>query len=227
MGPLQSTHPVATHRRRTLGLVTLTVALVSALLLVLMLVVDLGGAEYALVLAAFPLLFAAPAAVVLLRKARRPELIELYEGGLAHVLAGTRRAWTWEQVKAIDVTERGAYSYTGSDIDCTIRFDDGALLYFSGLTENSRVVVGALGTHCAAAAREPIRKRHKARAVVVLGSVTLVGGGVAAWAFSTSARTVDPDGSTHIGLAMLAVACVVPAVISLILLVSVLVTGRR
>lgn len=225
MGQLLSSHPVATGRRRVLGRVLLIVALVSALLLVLMFVIDLGGAQYALVFAAFPLLLAGPAAVVLLRKARAPEVIELYDGGIAHVLGGTRRSWTWEQVRAIDVAERGEYSYTGSDLDCTIRFDDGQLLHFSGLTQDSRVIVGALGTHCAAAAREPVRRKYKARAVAVLGGITLVGGGVAAWALSTVPDTAD--GGDQFGLAMLGVACVVPAVISLILLVSVLVTGRR
>ncbi|WP_086661649.1 hypothetical protein [Lentzea kentuckyensis] len=225
MGTLLSSHPVATDRRRVLGRVLLIVALASALLLTLMFVVDLGGAQYALVFAAFPLLLAGPAAVVLLRKARTPEVIELYDGGIAHVLGGTRRSWTWEQVRAIDVAERGEYSYTGSDLDCTIRFDDGRLLHFSGLTQDSRVIVGALGTHCAAAAREPVRTKYKGRAAAVLGSITLVGGGVAAWAITAVPHT--GEGGDQFGLAMLAVACVVPAVISLILLISVLVTGRR
>jgi hypothetical protein len=225
MGQLLSSHPVATDRRRVLGRVLLIVALASALLLALMFVIDLDGAQYALIFAAFPLLLAGPASVVLLRKARTPELIELYDGGIAHVLGGTRRSWTWQQVRAIDVAERGEYSYTGSDIDCTIRFDDGRLLHFSGLTQDSRVIVAALGTHCAAAAREPVRKKHKARAAAVLGGITLVGGGVATWAFSAVPGTAE--GGDQFGLAILAVACVVPAVISLILLISVLVTGRR
>ncbi|GGU13810.1 hypothetical protein [Lentzea flava] len=225
MGPLRSTHVVANGRRRVLGRVLLIVALASALLLALMFVIDLGGAQYALVFAAFPLLIAGPAAVVLLRKAGKPEVIELYEDGLAHEFGGVRREWTWDQVTAVDVAERGTYSYTGSDIDCTIRFDDGALLHFTGLTQDSRVIVAALGTHCAAAAREPVRKQVKGRAVAVLGSITLVGGGVAAWAMSAVPGT--PDGGDQFGLAMLAVACVVPAVISLILLIAVLVTGRR
>ncbi|GAB2837635.1 hypothetical protein [Lentzea nigeriaca] len=225
MGPLQSTHVVATDRRRVMGRVLLVVALVSALLLVLMFVIDLDGAQYALIFAAFPLLIAGPAAVVLLRKAGKPEVIEVYESGLAHEFGGVRRAWTWDQVKAVDVAERGTYSYTGSDIDCTIRFADGALLHFTGLTQDSRVIVAALGTHCAAAAREPIRKHVKGRAAAVLGPITLVGGGITAWAISTIPGT--PDGGDQFGLAMLAVACVVPAVISLILLISVLVTGRR
>ena len=225
MGPLRSTHTVATDRRRVLGRVLLIVALVSALLLVLMFVIDLGGAQYALIFAAFPFLIAAPASVVLLRKARKPEVIELYEGGLAHVVGSLRREWTWDQVKAIDVAERGTYSYTGSDIDCTIRFDDRNLLHFSGLTENSREIVAALGTHCAAAAREPVRKAHKARAAAILGSITLVGGGVATWAVLTTPSIAE--GGDQFGLAMLAVACVVPALISLILLISVLLTGRR
>ncbi|MGW6928656.1 hypothetical protein ACWGE0_01250 [Lentzea sp. NPDC054927] len=225
MGQLRSTHPVATDRRRVLGRVSLVVALASALLLVLMFVIDLGGAQYALIFAAFPFLLAAPASVVLLRKARTPELIELYDDGIAHVLGGVRRSWTWDQVRAIDVAERGEHSYTGSDLDCTIRFADGNLLHFNGLTENSREIIGALGTHCLDAANEPVRKKHKARAATILGSITLVGGGVATWAFFTVPST--PDGGDQFGLAMLAVACVVPAVISLILLISVLVTGRR
>jgi hypothetical protein len=89
MGPVRSTHPVATGRRRVLGRVSLIVALVSALLLALMFVIDLGGAQYALIFAAFPFLLAAPASVVLLRKARTPEVIELY--GVAVVL-GKKRA---------------------------------------------------------------------------------------------------------------------------------------
>lgn len=227
MGPLESTHPVAVHRRRTLGLLALTVTLVCSLLLVLMFLIDLGGAEYALLVAALPLLVAAPAATVLLRKARTPELIELYEGGIAHVLGGVRRAWTWQQVRAIDVTERGPGSYTGSDIDCTIRFDDGALVHFTGLTENSRVILGALGTHCAAAAREPVRKQVKGRAEAVLGAIVLAGGGVATWAVLTGMDTIDPDGSTHIRLAFIALVCAVPAFIAAILLVAVLATGRQ
>jgi hypothetical protein len=128
-------------------------------------------------------------------------------------------------VRAVDVAERGERSYTGSDLDCTIRFHDGRLLHFSGLTENSRVIVGALDTHCPAAAREPVRKKYKVRAASILGAITLVTGAVATWAVYTVPRT--QDGGDQFGLAMLAVACVVPAVISLILLISVLVTGRR
>jgi hypothetical protein len=70
-----------------------------------------------------------------------------------------------------------------------------------------------------------VRTKHKGRAAVILGAVTLVGGGVAAWEVLTVPRTAD--GGDQFGLAMLAVACAVPAVISLILLISVLVTGRR
>jgi hypothetical protein len=225
MSTLRSTHPVATDRRRVLGRVLLVVALVSALLLALMFVIDLGGAQYALIFAAFPLLLAAPASVVLLRKARTPEVIELHDDGIAHVLGGLRRSWTWDQVRAIDVAERDKYSYTGSDLDCTVRFADGRMLHFGGLTEDSRAIVSALRTHCLDATREPVRKKYKGRAAAILGSITLVGGGVATWAFFTVPGT--PDGGDQFGLAMLAVACVVPAVISLILLIAVLVTGRR
>jgi hypothetical protein len=229
MGRLLSTHSVDTGRRRVLGRVMLIVALVSALLLAAMFVIDLGGAQYALVVAVFPLLIAGPAAVVLLRRSGGPELIELYEHGLAHHYGGVRREWTWDQVEAVDVAERGATSYptsyTGSDPGCTIRFADGALLHFTGLTENSRTIVAALAAHCPAAARVPVRRAHKARAAAVLGGVTLAGGGVAAWAMLTVSHT--PGGGDQSGPAMLAVACVVPAVISLILLIAVLVTGRR
>jgi hypothetical protein len=218
MGSLRSTHPVDTGRRRVLGRVTLIIALVSAALLALMFVIDLGGAQYGLV-------FAASAAVVLLRKAGRPEVIELHDDGIAHVFGGVRRSWAWDEVTAIDVAERGQYSYTGSDVDCTVRFADGNLLHFTGLTENSRAIIAALGTHCVDATREPVRKKHKARAAAILGGITLVGGGVATWAVLTVPETAE--GGDQFGLAMLAVACAVPAVISLILLISVLVTGRR
>ncbi len=70
-----------------------------------------------------------------------------------------------------------------------------------------------------------MRGKYKARAVTILGAITLVGGGLAAWAITTVPRL--NDGGDQFGLAMLAVAGVVPAVISLILLISVLVTGRR
>ncbi|SFR27733.1 hypothetical protein SAMN04488564_111201 [Lentzea waywayandensis] len=225
MSTLRSTHPVDTGRRRVLGRVTLIIALVSAALLTLMFVIDLGGAQYGLIFAAFPFLITAPASVVLLRKARRPEVIELHEDGIAHVLGGVRRSWAWDEVRAIDVAERGEYSYTGSDVDCTVRFADGTLLHFNGLTENSRAIIGALGTHCLDATREPVHKKHKARAAAILGTITLVGGGVATWAVLTVPTTAE--GGDQFGLAMLAVACTVPAVISLILLISVLVTGRR
>jgi hypothetical protein len=138
MGLLLSTHAVDTGRRRVLGRVLLVVALVSAVL---------------------------PAAVVLLRGSGRPELIELYEHGLAHHCGGVRREWTWDQVEAVDTAERGASSCTGSDLGCTIRFADGALLHFTGLTENSTTIVAALAAHCPAAARVPVRKptRHAPR----------------------------------------------------------------
>src|SRR5689334_5768354 len=106
----------------------------------------------------------------------------IYEHGLAHHFGGVRREWTWDQVEAVDVANLG----------CTIRFSDGALLHFTGQTENSRTIVAALDTHCPAAASVPVRKTQKARAAAVLGGITLAGGGVATWATLTVSHT--PDG---------------------------------
>ncbi|WP_330275670.1 hypothetical protein OG205_08385 [Lentzea sp. NBC_00516] len=210
MGPLQSTHAVPTDRRRVLGRVALIIAVVSAALLALSFVIDLDGAERGLIFAVIPLVPAVAAAVVLLLKAGPSEVIELYEDGIAHVFGGVRRSWAWDQVQAIDVAERVGYT----EADCTVRFTDGNLLYFSGSTENSRVIIGVLTRHCVDAGREPLRARHKGRTAAFLGGVTLISGGVAAWGYL--------DGPT-----VFTVACAVPAVLSLILLISVLVTGRR
>ncbi|MET9225951.1 hypothetical protein [Lentzea sp. NPDC003310] len=216
MGSLISTHAVDTGRRHALGRVAVAIALACAVLLALAFVLDLDGAQYGLLAAVVPLLVAAPAAAVLLRKARRPEVVELHDDGIAHVFGGVRRQWAWDEVAALDIAERGYDA--GVDPDCTIRFADGALLHVSGRTENSRVIVAALDRHCADATRRPVRRPHKARAAAVLAVIALAGGGAAAWVVLT-----NPAG----GLAVLGVAAAVPAVVSLILLVAVLVTGRR
>ncbi|MEV6235956.1 hypothetical protein [Lentzea sp. NPDC051838] len=226
MGPLVSTHPVGLDRRRPLGVVAAVVALVSALLLVLMFVVDfdVNGFQYVLVFAAYPLLIFTPIAVTMLRP-RVPETFELYEGGLAHIRGGHRRAWTWQQVRAISVLQNGPISRSGAGIDCTIGFTDGEVVRFDGFTENAGEIAGALGDHCAEAARTPVRPQRVGRLVAVLGGITVVGAGVATWAVLTVPRI--PEGGDQFGLAMLAVACVVPAIISLILLISILWHSRR
>lgn len=226
MGPLVSTHPVGLHRRRPLGVAAAVVALVSALLLVLMFVVDfdVNGFQYVLVFAAYPLLIFGPLAVMLLRP-RVPETFELYEGGLAHIRGGHRRAWTWQQVRAITVLQNGPISRSGAGIDCTIGFDDGEVVRFDGFTENAGEIAGALGGHCAEAARHDVNPRQLSRSVALLGGITVVGAGVATWAILTVPRIAE--GGDQFGLAMLAVACAVPAIISLILLISVLLTARR
>jgi hypothetical protein len=204
--------------------VAAVVALISSLLLVMMFLVDLDGAQYALLFAGYPLLISAPAAILLLRP-RAPETFELHEGGLAHLRGGQRRAWAWEQVRAITVLQNGPVSRSGAGIHCAIRFDDGEVVRFDGLTENAGEIAAALGDNCAEAAREDVNPRWRLRAVAVLGSVTVIGAGVATWAALRVPQTAQ--GGDQFGLAMLAVACVAPAVISLILLISVLVTGRR
>ncbi|MFI6102204.1 hypothetical protein ACIA8G_42200 [Lentzea sp. NPDC051213] len=224
MGPLVSTHPVGLKRRRPLGLAAVAMALISALLLVLMFFIDLNGFQYVLVFAAYPLLISTPIAITMLRP-RVPQTFELYEGGLAHVRDGRRREWTWEQVRAIDVLQNGPISRSGAGIDCTVRFDDGEVVRFDGFTENAGEIAGALGDHCAEAARVPVRPQRLGRLVTVLGGITVGGAGVATWAILTVPHTAE--GGDQFGLAMLAVACVVPAVISLILLISVLVHARR
>ncbi|MET9633042.1 hypothetical protein ABZX92_36855 [Lentzea sp. NPDC006480] len=123
MGPLLSTHPV--HRRRFGGLVALTVSLICSLLVVLAFVLDFDGAQLALLAFAFPLLISVPAAVVMLRNSRLQETFELHEDGLARVRNGVRQAWTWNQVRALDLTPRG------TDLVCAIRFDDDEVVSFS------------------------------------------------------------------------------------------------
>lgn len=153
-------------------------------------------------------------AVVLLVRPGPPEVIELHEDGIAHVLGGVRRSWTWDQVQALDVAE-------SPEADCTIRFTDGQLLHISGLTDTSRAIVAALTTRCLDARREPVRRKHKRRGAAVLGGAALVCGGVAAWA-------VLAQLSGHpLEMAQPAVALATPAVISSALLIAVLVTGRR
>lgn len=205
MGTLHSTHAVATDRRHLLGRVVLIVALASAALLALAFVLDLDGAQNGLFLALIPLVLATPAAIVLLRTPRNPQLIELTDDGITHVIAGARRSWAWDQVRVID-----EYPDSGA----TILFTDGAQLHFGGATENSRVIIGALGTRCPDAARASLRGRNKGRAAALMGVIALVTGGVAVWGWDN-------------GPTVFTVACAVPAVLSLILLVCVLVTGRR
>lgn len=226
MGPLVSTHPVELHRRRPLGVVAAAVASISALLLVLMFVIDydVNGFQYVLVFAAYPLLIFAPVAVLMLRP-RVPETFELYDGGLAHIRGGHRRAWTWQQVRAITVRQNGPISRSGAGINCTVRFDDGEVVRFDGFTENAGEIAGALGEHCAEAARQDVNPRQFGRSVALLGGITVIGAGVATWAVLTIPRIAAGDG--RFGLAMLAVACAVPAIISLILLIFVLLTARR
>src|SRR5688572_29759234 len=217
MGPLLSTHPV--HRRHFGGLLALVVSLFCALLVVLAFLLDLGGAELALLGAAFPMLVSVPAAVVMLRNARIRETFELHEGGLARVRAGTRQAWTWDQVRAIDLTTQGA------DLMCTVRFDDGEVVRFSGLdTENSLAIHDALGEHCLEALTQRATKER--RRVGALAAITLVGAGGAAAALWTGLRTADPDGGTHFGLAMVAAAGFVTALVTGIALIAVLRTPR-
>ncbi|WP_112268393.1 hypothetical protein [Lentzea terrae] len=223
MGPLLSTHPVDLHRRRPLGVAAAAVALISSLLLVLMFLIDLDGVQYVLLFAGYPLLISAPAAFLLLRP-RAPETFELHEGGLAHLRGGDRREWRWEQVRAITVVQNGPVSRSGAGVLCTIRFEDGEVVRFDGSTENGGEIAAALGENCAEAAREDVNPRWRPRAVAVLGGVTVIGAGVATWAAVRFPQTAEGG---QFGLAMLAIVCGAPAVISLILLISVLVTGRR
>ncbi|MGW6442506.1 hypothetical protein [Lentzea sp. NPDC055074] len=216
---MQSTHRVPSDRRRVLGLVMAVIAVACAALLAGSFVIDLGGAENGLVFAVMPLVLAAPYAVVLLVRPGRQQLIELDDEGITHAVSELRRSWTWDQVEAVDIAEPREYTTDGPG--ATVRFTDGRLLYFSGLTENSRVIVSALTTRCPDARREPVRAPHKRRAATVLSVVTLACGGVAAWA------VVAYRGGEPLELAQPAVALATPAVISLILLIAVLVTGRR
>ncbi len=134
--------------------------------------------------------------------------------GLARVRAGTRQAWTWDQVRAIDLTTQG------TDLMCTVRFDD-EVIRFSGLdTENSLAIHDALGEHCLEALKQPATKER--RRVGALTAITLAGAGGVAAALWTAMRTADPDGGTHFGLAMVAAAGFVTAVVTGIALIAVL-----
>ncbi|CRK60579.1 hypothetical protein [Alloactinosynnema sp. L-07] len=208
-------------------MVALIVSLLCLLLLAGMTVFDLGGVEYMALFALYPLAITGRVAVVMLRPAARiPETFELYEGGIAQVLGSERRAWMWEQVRAIDVVQHGPINPKGAGVDCRIRFDDGVIVRVTGSTADCPAILAALGTHCIEATRETLRPHGLRRTVMVLGTVTLVGAGVATWAVFKSYDTLDEDGSSHFGLAMLAAVCVVPAFISAITL-AVLATTRR
>ncbi|MFS8099142.1 hypothetical protein LFM09_18615 [Lentzea alba] len=214
MGPLLSTHPVA--RRHLGGLVALTISLVCSLLVVLAFVLDLGGAELALLAAAYPLLVSAPVAVGMLRNSAIRETFELHEGGLARVRSGVRKSWTWDRVRAIDLTAQGP------DLVCAVRFDDGELIRFtSAETENSLAIHHALGEHCVEALERPARTDRSAPALSVL---TLAGAGGAAAAICTAFQIDDPE--TQFGLVVVAIGGSVTAVITGILLGAVLLGPR-
>jgi hypothetical protein len=213
---MHSTHRVPAERRRTLGLVMAIIALACAGLLAASAVLDLGGAENGLVFAMIPLVLSATAAVLLPLKAGRTELIQLDDHGITHVLGSLKREWAWDQVAAVDFAEP-----TVDGSGATVRFTNGQLLHFGGATEDSRAIVAALTTRCPDAVREPVRARHKRRVAAGLAGVTLVCGGVAAWAVLSHAN------GEPLKFAQPAVALVTPAVISSILLIAVLVTGRR
>ncbi|WP_156213825.1 hypothetical protein [Lentzea aerocolonigenes] len=212
MGPLLSTHPV--HRRRFGGLVALTVSLICSLLVVAAFVLDFDGAELALLAFAFPLLISVPAAVVMLRNSRIQEAFELHEGGLAQVRNGVRRAWEWDQVRAIDLTPRG------TDLICAVRFDDDEVVGFSASdTDDGLAITDALGEHCADALRRPARTQRR---IGAMAAITLAGAGGAAAAIWAALQTVADDGGTHFGLAMVAVTGFVTAVITGVALIAVL-----
>lgn len=213
---MQSTHRVADDRRHVLSLVMAVIAVACAALLATGFVADLGGAENGLVFAMIPLVLSAVAAVLLRARPGRVELIQLDDDGIAHVLGGVKRSWAWDEVAAVDFAEP---SVDGSG--ATVRFTDGRLLHFGGATEDSRAIVAALTTRCPDATREPVRARHKRRVATVLGGVALVCGGTAAWAVAAHAS------GEPLELARPAVALATPAVVSLILLIAVVVTGRR
>lgn len=219
MGPLLSTHPVL--RRHFGGLAALVVSLVCSLLVVLAFVLDGDGAELALLAFVFPLLVSVPAAVVMLRNARIQETFELSEGGLSRVRDGVRQGWTWGQVRAIDLVERG------TDLVCVVRFDDDELVRFSGLdTGDSLAIHDALGEHCVDALRRPARRERRTPAAGAMAGITLAGAGgagAALWAFF---QTGESDGGTHFGLAMIAAAGFATAVVTGIALVAVLPAPR-
>ncbi|MFC3893923.1 hypothetical protein ACFOWZ_20800 [Lentzea rhizosphaerae] len=219
MGPLLSTHPVA--RRHFGGVAALVVSLFCSLLIVLAFVLDFGGAELALLAAAYPMLISVPAAVVMLRNARIKETFELHEGGLARVRAGVRQAWTWDQVRAIDVTTRG------TDLMCAVRFDDDELISFSGSdTDDSLAIHDALFEHRSDALEHRAKRERRAALVSAMSAITLAGAGgagAAAWVFAT---TPKGEGAVHFGLAMFAVVGFATAVITGILLIAVLLAPR-
>jgi hypothetical protein len=219
MGPLLSTHPVA--RRHFGGVAALVVSLFCSLLIVLAFVLDFGGAELALLAAVYPMLLSVPAAVVMLRNARIPETFELHEGGLARVRAGVRQAWTWDQVRAIDVTTRG------TDLMCAVRFDDDEVISFSGLdTDDSLAIHDALFEHRSDALEHRAKRERRAPIVSVMSGITLAGlggVGVAAWAF---VHVPADEGTTLFGLAMFGVVGCATAVITGILLIAVLLAPR-
>lgn len=220
MGLLLSTHPVL--RRRFGGLVALTVSLICSLLLVAAFVLDLGGAELALLAAGYPMLVSVPAAVVLLRRARLRETFELHEGGLARVRAGVRQAWTWDQVHAVDLTTRG------TELLCAVRFDDDVVVRFSAVdTEDGVAIVDALTAHRDDALQHPAVRDRRGPAVSAMAAVTLAGAGGAGAALWVALHTADPGGTTHFGLAMVAAAGFATAVVTGIPLIAVLRAPRQ
>ncbi|MDT7784596.1 MAG: hypothetical protein QOF58_3015 [Pseudonocardiales bacterium] len=211
MGPLLSTHPV--HRRRFGGLVALTVSLICSLLAVLAFVLDFDGAELALLAFAFPLLVSVPAAVVMLRNSRIQETFELHENGLARVRNGVRQAWTWDQVRALDLTPRG------TDLACAVRFDDEVVEFSATDTDNGLALTDALGEHCEQALGRPARTQRR---IGAMAAITLAGAGGATAAIWAAVQTAADDGGRHFGLAMVAATGFVTAVITGVALIAVL-----
>ncbi|HEX8866869.1 MAG TPA: hypothetical protein VF821_14520, partial [Lentzea sp.] len=211
MGPLLSTHPVL--RRHFGGLVALTVSLICSLLVVLAFVLDADGAELALIAFAYPLLISVPAAVVMLRNSRVHETFELHEGGLARVRDGVRQAWTWNQVRAIDLTPRG------TDLACAVRFDDEVVTFSVADTDDGLAIADALGEHCVDALERPARTERR---VGAMAAITLAGAGGAALAIWVAFQTAEDEGATHFGLAMVAAAGFATAVVTGIALIAVL-----
>jgi hypothetical protein len=192
----------------------LTVSLICSLLVALAFILDFDGAELALLAFAFPLLVSVPASAVMLRDSRVRETFELHENGLARVRNGVRQAWTWDQVRALDLTSRG------TDLVCAVRFDDGEVVGFSAPdTEDGLALTDALGRHCAHALREPARTQRRIGAIAAITLAGAGGAGVALWTFS---RTAESDGGTHFGLAMVAAAGFATAVVTGTALIAVL-----
>ena len=215
MGPLLSTHPVL--RSHFGGVAALTVSLICSLLVVLAFVLDFDGAELALLAFAYPLLVSVPAAAVMLRNSRIRETFELHENGLARVRDGVRQAWTWDRVRAIDLTPRG------TDLVCAVRFDDGELVRFSGMdTGDSLAIHDALGEHCLDALAQRAVPERRGPAAGALAAITLAGAGGAGLAMWVFSRTAESDGARHFGLAMIAAAGCATAIITAILLIAVL-----